>query len=85
MENNEIEKAMELLFDTTMEEQVAILKVLSPLMNVLTYVEDKGYRIDNVVDVRITEDNTYGIVTDATAEALLEDQTLNDAKSILEI
>lgn len=85
MENNEIEKAMELLLDTTQEEQLAILKVLSPLMNVMTYVEDKGYRIDNVVDVLITEDNTYGIITDETAEALIKDQTLDDAKSILDI
>lgn len=85
MENNEIEKAMELLLDTTQEEQLAILKVLSPLMNVMTYVDDKGYRIDNVIDVAITVDNTYALITDATAEALIEDQTLDDAKSILDI
>lgn len=85
MENNEIEKAMELLLDTTQEEQLAILKVLSPLMNVMTYVDDKGYRIDNVIDVAITQDNTYALITDATAEALIEDQTLDDAKSILDI
>jgi len=85
MENNEIEKAMELLLDTTQEQQLAILKVLSPLINVITHVEGKGYRIDNVVDVFITEDNTYGLVTDETAEAMIEDQTLDDAKSILDI
>lgn len=85
MENNEIEKAMELLLDTTQEQQLAILKVLSPLMDVITHVEGKGYRIDNAVDVCITENNTYGIITDSTAEAMIEDQTLDDAKSILDI
>ena len=85
MENNEIEKAMELLLDTTQEQQLAILKVLSPLMDVITHVDGKGYRIDTVVDVCITETNTYGIITDETAEAMIEDQTLDDAKSILDI
>ena len=85
MENNEIKKAMELLLDTTQEQQLAILKVLSPLINIMTYVDNKGYRIDNVIDVCITENNTYALITDATAEAMIKDQTLNDAKSILDI
>lgn len=85
MENLEIERAKELLRNTTQEEQLAILKVLSPLINVITYVGDQSYRVDNVLDVNITRDNTYAILTDSTVEALLGDYTLDDAKSILGI
>ena len=85
MENKEIERAKELLRNTTQEEQLAIIKVLSPLMDVVTYVGDQNYRIDSVLDVNITRDNTYGILTDTTVEALLGDSTLDDAKSILGI
>ncbi len=85
MENKEIERAKELLRNTTQEEQLAILKVLSPLMNVVTYVGDQSYRIDDVLDVTITRDNAYGILTDNTVEALLGDCTLDGAKSILGI
>ena len=53
MENREIERAKELLRNTTQEEQLAILKVLSPLINVITYVGDQSYRVDNVLDVNI--------------------------------
>ncbi len=85
MENREIERAKELLRNTTQEEQLAILKVLSPLMNVITYVGDQSYRVDDVLDVNITRDNTYAILTDSTVESLLGDYTLDDAKSILGI